>query len=123
MTQRILICGSRNWYDPVLIQKYIKDLAPVVIIQGMAKGADLIARDIAMNLGIIYKDFPADWDSLGLAAGPVRNQQMLDEGRPDLVLAFHDDIHNSKGTKDMVRRAQRAGLPVWVISHKGVTKY
>ena len=49
--------------------------------------------------------FPAEWDKYGKAAGVLRNQQMLDDGHPDLVVYFHKDLENSKGTKDMVTRA------------------
>jgi hypothetical protein len=34
---------------------------------------------------------------------------MLEDGQPDLVLAFHSSIEESKGTKDMVKRARAAG--------------
>src|SRR5262249_16770583 len=46
-----------------------------------------------------------EWDELGKKAGPLRNQRMLDEGKPDLVVAFP----GGGGTKDMVRRAVQAG--------------
>ena len=52
--------------------------------------------------------FPADWSEYGKAAGAIRNQQMLDEGTPDLVVAFP----GGNGTLDMVRRSQRAGIKV-----------
>jgi hypothetical protein len=48
----------------------------------------------------------ADWEKLGRSAGPIRNQAMLDEGRPDLVVAFP----GHHGTADMVRRARAAGV-------------
>jgi hypothetical protein len=44
----------------------------------------------------------------GRAARPIRNQRMLDEGKPDLVVAFP----GGRGTTDMIRRAERAGVPV-----------
>ena len=50
--------------------------------------------------------FPADWKVRGRAAGHIRNQQMLDEGRPHLVVAFP----GGRGTADMVRRARAAGI-------------
>lgn len=50
---------------------------------------------------------PADWSTHGKAAGPIRNQQMAD-ARADLCLAFP----GGKGISDMVRRAERAGIPV-----------
>jgi len=31
---------------------------------------------------------------------------MLDCEKPELVIAFHENIENSKGTKDMIRRAK-----------------
>lgn len=40
--------------------------------------------------------------------GPLRNQRMLEEGKPDLVVAFP----GGGGTKDMVRRAAKAGVPI-----------
>jgi len=40
---------------------------------------------------------------------------MLDEGHPNLVVAFHDALENSKGTLDMVSRARKAEINVIVI--------
>lgn len=54
---------------------------------------------------------PADWPRFGSAGGPIRNWQMLRDGRPDVVLAFHDDIAASKGTKNMLGMAQGEGIP------------
>lgn len=62
------------------------------------------------------KGFPADWKRYGKAAGPIRNQQMIDEGKPDLVLAFHENINESRGTKDMVARARGIGIKVIIIT-------
>ena len=53
--------------------------------------------------------YPAQWDVYGRRAGPIRNQEMIDEGKPDGVVAFP----GGKGTADMVRRAEAAGLKVW----------
>ena len=59
--------------------------------------------------------YPADWKKYGRAAGPIRNLQMLDNGKPDICYAFHDCIEKSKGTKDMVNRCKANGLTVNVI--------
>ena len=40
---------------------------------------------------------------------------MLNEGNPDLILAFHNDIENSKGTKNMVMQAKKRGIKTIVI--------
>jgi hypothetical protein len=42
---------------------------------------------------------------------------MLDEGKPDLVLAFHENIDESKGTRDMVHRARGAGVKVVIFKN------
>lgn len=120
---RVLICGSRTWDDPLPISWVIRALKggsrPSVIISGGARGADTLAARSARRQGVELVEFPANWDTHGKAAGPIRNQQMLDEGRPDVVWAFTDDIVNSKGTADMVRRARKAGIPVYVVSRSG----
>ena len=60
--------------------------------------------------------FPADWKTFGKAAGPIRNRKMLDEGLPDVVIAFHEDIERSKGTKNMISQACEQGIDVILIS-------
>ena len=125
---RILICGDRNWIDKELIHSTIKAILDgrpeggiETIIEGDARGADRLAGHIADELGISKHVFPAKWGLYGRAAGPIRNTQMREEGHPDLVVAFHDDIENSKGTKDMLKQAKMAGIPTNLISHnKGV---
>jgi hypothetical protein len=110
---RVLICGSRNYKDRNQIRTILNQLpSDCIIIQGGASGADAIAAHVATCQGKEVITFKADWKTHGKAAGPIRNQQMLDEGKPDLVIAFHEDIESSRGTKDMVRRSREAGLPV-----------
>jgi len=120
---RVLVCGDRHWQDSQLLTQWLDQIAPSCVIEGEAKGADSMGRDYALKLGIAVERYPADWKRFGLGAGPKRNQQMLNEGKPQLVLAFHDDIANSKGTKDMIKRAQQASVTVWLISHKGKQVY
>jgi hypothetical protein len=117
---RVLICGSREWTDADLIRRELSALQGVeVVVEGEAPGADTLARQAAEQLGIPVLPFSADWDRHGRAAGPLRNQRMLDEGKPDLVLAFTDGLNTSRGTANMVSRGRFAGLPVRVISHPG----
>ncbi len=79
------------------------------LIQGGARGADYFAWEWANERGVMCGSYPADWDAHGKRAGPIRNQQMIDEGKPDGVVAFP----GGRGTKDMVDRAEKAGLKVW----------
>lgn len=109
---RVLVCGSRNWSKKKTIEKALSQLDVGEIIEGGARGADALAKEIAEERNIPVREYPAQWSRYGKRAGPIRNQTMIDDGAPDLVLAFHDDFFNSRGTLDMVRKARKAGLPV-----------
>lgn len=113
---RLLVCGDRNWKNYNAIYDWISTLRPSVVIQGEARGADSLAKKAAEELGIRVLSFPAEWKKYGRAAGPLRNEKMLEEGKPDLVLAFHNDISKSKGTKDCIKRAREKGIPVYLIT-------
>jgi hypothetical protein len=116
---RVLVCGSRDWSDKDAIKKELESIKNItVLIHGACRGADVLAGEAAKELNIPIKEFIANWNMYGLSAGPKRNQQMLDEGKPDYVLAFHDNIASSKGTKDMISRAIKSGINYKIISNK-----
>ena len=126
---KVLVCGAAprrrtgapGWTDREVIKRQLMKLPPhTVIIEGEAEGADLLAKSVAEELGLTVEPYPALWYVYGRGAGPVRNKQMLDEGKPDLVLAFHDNIQGSRGTKDMVMQAAKRGIETIVINHKRV---
>jgi hypothetical protein len=112
----VLVCGDRYWDDRTVLEQELDTLHSLnditCVIEGEAPGADSMAREWAEAMGIPVMKFPAHWEELGKRAGPIRNAQMLDEGKPDLVVAFHDFIDQSKGTGDMVKKAKAAGVPV-----------
>lgn len=81
------------------------------MIEGGQRGADRLARDWAIARGVPKQTFEAEWSRYGPAAGPIRNQRMLDEGKPDRVLAFPGNI----GTRDMMAKAGRAGVPITIV--------
>jgi aspartokinase-like uncharacterized kinase len=105
---KVLICGGRDFADVAAIKRAMTEVNPSFVITGGAKGADAIADKQAELRGIARVVYPANWTGDGHAAGPIRNQRMIDHGRPDLVVAFA----GGKGTADMVRRALAAGIPV-----------
>ena len=114
---KVLICGDRNWTDSESIfRELIKFPKDTTVIEGEARGADTLGRIEAEKLGFEVLKFPAKWKEYGRAAGSIRNRQMLDEGRPDRVLAFHHDIGASKGTANMVRQARDRGIPVSIFT-------
>jgi hypothetical protein len=114
---RILVCGSRDFVDEAVIREELARLSlRTTIIHGAAPGADTLADRIAKELGLRVRPFPADWDRYGDSAGPIRNQQMLDEGKPSRAIAFvRGLLRNSRGTRDMVKRAHKAGIQMRVI--------
>jgi hypothetical protein len=105
---RVLVCGGRDYSDWDVFCNVLDYHQPDEIISGMARGADMLAATYARRFKIPLLEFPADWNKHGRAAGPIRNQQMLDEGRPDMVIAFP----GGRGTADMVSRAKKAGVRV-----------
>ncbi len=110
---RVLVTGDRHWYQKNIIYNRLATLPKdTVVIHGVARGADQLAGQCADELGFETEEYPADWKRYGRAAGPIRNSQMLLTGKPDLVLAFHDDLANSKGTKNMVMISEKASIPV-----------
>jgi len=118
MNNRVLICGDRNWTGRVAIRSWLcklQDLGYDTLIEGEARGADTLAREEAELLGLTVLKFPANWQRFHKAAGAIRNKQMLVEGKPDLVLAFHSDIEHSKGTKLMIELAKKAGIGVILV--------
>lgn len=112
---RILICGGREFTDFYTLDLTLRNVikAGDVIIHGGARGADTLAGRWAEQNGYEVVVFKADWLKNGRSAGPIRNQQMLDEGKPDVVIAF--PTKDSIGTWDMVRRAKKAGRPTTVV--------
>jgi hypothetical protein len=114
MGKRVLVCGSRRFDDRELMEREFDTFPPdAVIIEGEQVGADLMARAIAEERGMAVLPFPAEWNRYGNAAGPIRNQQMLDEGHPDCVSAF--PLPGCKGTWNMVNKAKKAGVEVHVV--------
>lgn len=139
---KVLVCGGRrfafvptpeerhHWPEATLeifnkqyrflhdwLNQYHKEHQVTELIHGAARGADEAAGVWAwITNGILARPFPADWDTHGKSAGFIRNQQMLFEGHPDVVIAFP----GGSGTKDMCRKASRAGVEVIeVIYDKG----
>lgn len=110
---RVLVCGGRDYNNYSHLYHVLDDIqdergAFSVVITGDAAGADHWAESWAYMAKIRHMKFAADWIGYGRKAGPIRNQIMVDEGRPDLVIAFP----GGNGTADMVRRARKANLEV-----------
>lgn len=124
---KVLVCGGRDYYD-FLTQGEAEDFihsclmslpeppdkSRVIFISGMARGADHIPVRMVeedREWGGLEKYY-AEWQKYGNRAGPLRNIKMLEEGRPDMVIAF--PTPKSSGTHHMINISRKAGVPVFV---------
>ena len=119
---KILVCGGRNFNDKDFLFQSLDDFVETLrgsvipmadppkirIISGGARGADTLAAIYARERGCGLKIYPAEWGLWGNAAGPIRNQRMLEEENPDVVFAFR----GGKGTFDMISKSKRQGFKV-----------
>lgn len=120
---RVLICGSRGWHDAFPIDVILAGCdvlsdgqgEKLVVIHGDAPGADRLAKSLAKGWRAEIIDEPADWDTYGRAAGPIRNKKMLDDHNPDVVFAFRSS-GKSSGTDNMVEQAEKRGVKAYVIT-------
>lgn len=124
---RILVSGGRDLTDYKLVRDNLDiicaergwDTGPdyympnVILIHGGAKGADLLADQWGVVNWLKIEVYKPDWGKYGKAAGMIRNREMLEESKPDLVVAF--PTKSSRGTWDMVRRAKKAGIETIIV--------
>ena len=116
---RVLICGGRDWnrHDMTfqLLDRYLQSQPISVVIHGAARGADTLADRWAKSRNIPVMPFPVtsrEWQTIGRKAGHIRNQRMLDQGKPDVVIAFP----GGPGTRGMMQKARAARVPVVLMS-------
>lgn len=113
---RLLVTGSRDFSDEIVIASGLADVVgrygnpAVTLVHGDARGVDKTAAAIGKRLGWNIEKYPADWVRWGNAAGPIRNQIMVDTGA-EVCVAFKAE--GSKGTADCIKRAKRAGIRVF----------
>lgn len=119
-TFRVLVTGSRAWIDPLPVHNALNGLlrehGALAVMHGACPSgpdsyaAQWVAQAVRRHPGCVVEiPVPADWETYGRKAGPLRNQHMVALGH-DLVLAFWDGT--SRGTADCIRRAEKAGIPV-----------
>jgi hypothetical protein len=118
----LLICGGRTFGRKVAdyavsnraLEQFVRARGvPDQVVVGDAAGADDLGRQWAVTRGIPTKVYHADWRRFGNSAGPMRNQLMIKDGKPTVVIAFP----GGKGTNDCVARAKYAGIEVLQVMH------
>ncbi len=106
----VLVCGGRDFADYeylcMVLDKLHAKIGTFMLRHGAARGADSLAERWAESRGLPFEPCPADWDTYGRAAGPIRNREMLKDGAVSLVVAFP----GGRGTADMVKAARERGI-------------
>ena len=132
---KVLICGGKVFKDEEFLCNYLdfKRMSftdDCTIIDGGATGADSLGYAWREDRGLRSERYFPDWNNLDAPnarikqrrdgtyynanAGFDRNQEMIDSGKPELVIAFP----GNNGTRDMIRRAIAANIPVFEIRYK-----
>jgi hypothetical protein len=119
LDMRILIAGDRHWRCDDLAKQIVTRLlarygSDLTIVHGEAQEWTTRLPCRAGELGIASEAHVADWKGLGNIAGPARNRELVQAGA-DLCIALHRSIETSRGTKDCIRQALAAGIPVWLV--------
>ena len=110
--ERVLVCGGRKYWDYNKVVEVLDEIRPQLIIHGKAAGADTLADKYGIERGLPLMVYSPQYDLYGPRVAPLkRNEQMLAEGKPTLVVAFP----GGTGTKHMVRIAMEAGVEVQVV--------
>ena len=116
---RVIIAGSRDFSDYELLESSMDKLLSninedIVVVCGMARGADSLGERYAISREYEVNYFPAEWSTYGRSAGYKRNVQMAQNA--DALVAFWDG--ESRGTKHMIDIAHRYNLKVRVVYYK-----
>lgn len=121
---RIIIAGGRDFSDYELLKQNVDPAIKkfqerdVTIISGTARGADRLGEQYAAEHHLPLRLFPADWDTYGKAAGPIRNKEMAEyasKGDTGILIACWDG--QSRGTDNMIQTARKAGLEVHIVNY------
>lgn len=114
---RVLVTGGRDYTDRAAVARALSHLGAhfifgvkpeqIVLVHGAATGADTLAAEEAVKLGWGVEAHPADWDTHGNAAGPIRNKEMVLLGAHYCVV-----FPGGSGTAHCRRLALAAHIPV-----------
>jgi hypothetical protein len=101
----VAVVGSRSFKDYERLERKLRKLGKLnSLISGGAAGADKLAERYAREHKIKMVIHKPEWKHFKKAAGPTRNQTIVDEA--DVVVAFWDG--NSPGTRDTIDKTNKA---------------
>lgn len=112
---RVIVAGGRDFCDYLYLKNTLDYLLQniqdeIIIVSGMAKGADHLGELYGIERGYKILYFSAEWDKFGKSAGYIRNEQMARNA--DALVAFWNG--KSHGTRHMIQVAKRQQLMIRV---------
>jgi len=118
MDYRVIVAGSRHFNNyKMLCERLDRILSEklkthnVIIVSGMARGADNMGERYARERKLLVHRYPAEWDKYGKSAGHKRNRQMAENA--DACVAFW--ANGSRGTASMIKIATELALDLRTI--------
>ncbi len=103
----VVVAGGRDYRITEADEAWLDTLPIREVVSGGASGADAGGEAWAKKRGIPIKRFPADWNTHGRAAGPIRNRQMAEYAEGAVLFP------GGRGTDSMRREAERRGLQIF----------
>ena len=108
---KVIIAGGRDisFNSSDMLDKITAQMPSITeVVCGGAQGVDHHGKYWAIHNNIPVKEFPADWQTHGKAAGPIRNRQMAEYA--DALILIWDG--KSRGSKNMMANAKTQGLQI-----------
>lgn len=112
--RKVIVTGGRDYNDEASVFAALDRINPDVVIQGECPkgGADLLAKKWCRSRKKPCIGMEAHFDTMGKAAGPIRNGWMIEFHQPIAgVVAFP----GGRGTLNMIAQADAAGLKVYKV--------
>ena len=114
---RIAVVGSRDFSDLDAVRNLVLGFEDgTILVSGGARGVDSVAERTQHAKSREYHIYEPDWKKHGKAAGPIRNAKIVKAC--DEMHAFWDG--KSRGTKNVIALAERAGKLILVHCENGV---
>jgi len=107
----IIVTGGRDYTDKDHVWQVLDSVRPGNVIVGdCPSGVDAFVRGWLMRTPKLtgFVVYEAHWETEGKAAGPLRNQRMVDDHPEALLIAFP----GGRGTAHCTDAARKAGLVV-----------
>ena len=120
--RRLLVCGSRgitdkDWIFSQIESYWYEHLAcysDPIMIEGAARGVDLIAKAYAVENDWKVEEYPAEWEKHGRGAGYIRNDIMVKAADEVLILLDGE----SRGTKNDIDLCKKYNKPHKIVLYE-----